>query len=178
MNEIEEKTELEIMGEQALKDIQNMIEPKWNIPHRGNADGPLNLQLINVRSLYKLSKVRRDMGYDEDTSLSESGPNYATLCDSYKKAYDNFFKDLIFLKNFLTIPYGQIDIENYINGFSNDELRTKNFKAIIHNLLVRIDMLALNLNLMDQIYRVHVLANTRGKKTRERKGKKSPKCDK
>ena len=70
-----------------------------------------------------------------------------------------------------------MDIENYMAGFSDDELRTKNFEAIIHNLLVREDLLALNLDLIDRIYRIHTMANTRGKKTRKRKSKKTQKSD-
>ena len=177
MGKVEEKTELEIAGEQAIKDIQRMINPKWNVPRNGNADGPLYLQLLNVRSLYIMSKMRKELGYDEDPKIPTSEVSYETLCERYKNAYEHFLQDIIYFKAFLETPFGQMDIENYMAGFSDDELRTKNFEAIIHNLLVREDLLALNLDLIDRIYRIHTMANTRGKKTRKRKSKKTQKSD-
>ena len=52
------------------------------------------------------------------------------------------------------------------------------FFAIIRNILIREDALVLNFDFIEQVYRIHQMANKRGKKTRERKGKKSQKSDK
>ena len=136
--------QLEIEGRQAIIDVQEMINPKWNEPLNGNYDGPLDLLFKQVRSCRDLSGARKAI-YAGD----KIGKLYAEEHAMYKKDY----------KHFLEQPFGQVDIEGHMIFISEDENRTKNFKAIIHNILVREDLLMLDFELIDQLYRIHQLAN-------------------
>lgn len=159
MKEQVKNTQLEIEGRQAIKDIQGMINPKWNEPKYGNYDGPLDLLYLQVKSCRDMSGVRKALYFGD-----EEGKKYAKEHAIYKRAYKNFLRDIIYFKRFLEQPYGQVDIEKYMMLISEDENRAKNFRAIIKNILIREDLLMLDFELMDQIYRIHELAhaNQRG----------------
>lgn len=176
MKKEEKIDELETSARQTIKEIQNMINPKWNVAHHGIVDGPLDLLLMQIKSLYDMSETRYRLFKDDINN--EETEKYKKQYKTFKHDYKHFLQDILFFKVFLTNPFGRINIESYVSGISGDANRLKNFFAIIRNILIREDALALNFDFIEQVYRIHQMANIRGKKTRGRKEKKSQKGDK